>query len=268
MTDPRRMLDDALGDDGGDAAALLRSARFDSPSDDARNRAAIALGIAGGTALGTMAASAGASGAVGAAGAGKVGAIGGGAMLFKWIGVGVAGAFLAVTAVKLVVPHDAGDRDAVRPASSVAAPARDPFAVIPPPRPIATISTPSAAPSVAPIAPSNAQQAGSARTAVSASASPSARPLSIADEIALLDKARTALADGDTASALRILDAHDRAFPNGALGPEASVLRIDALADAGDETNARAEAKRFLAAHPNGPQSRHVRSRIDRMTIP
>ena len=270
MIDPRRMLDDALGEDEGDAAMLLRSARFDSPSDDARNRTAVALGIAGGAALGTMAASAGAS----AAGAGKVGAIGGGAMLLKWIGIGVAGAFLAVTAAKVVAPRDTGAHDAVRPVSTFAAPARDPFAVIPPPPPIATpaerstIATPSAAPSVTPITPSSAQQAGSARTAVSASASPSARPLSIADEVALLDEARSALAGGDTTSTLRILDAHDRTFPNGVLAPEASVLRIDALVDSGDETSARAEANRFLAAHPNGPQSRHVRSRIDRMTNP
>jgi hypothetical protein len=79
--------------------------------------------------------------------------------------------------------------------------------------------------------------AGSGSLAPSADASrvrtPSPASSALADEIAALDGAREALASGDAPRALRALDAHDRAFPRGALSPEATVLRIEALARRG-----------------------------------
>ena len=87
----------------------------------------------------------------------------------------------------------------------------------------------------------------------------------MSDELALLDRARAEIAAGDAARALRDLDEHDRAFPSGALAPEAAVLRIEALAAAGDDRAALAAADRFLAAQPNSAQSRRVRSLAERL---
>jgi len=47
---------------------------------------------------------------------------------------------------------------------------------------------------------------------------------------------------------------------SGKLGPEATVLRIDALTQRGDRAAASAMGDRFLAAHPHSPYADRVRS--------
>jgi Outer membrane lipoprotein len=84
----------------------------------------------------------------------------------------------------------------------------------------------------------------------------------LSSEVALLDLARTALAGHDPKSALAALGNYDRAFPRGALAQEATLMRIDALLQAGDRAGAVALADAFLRADPRGPYAKRVRDML------
>ncbi len=84
----------------------------------------------------------------------------------------------------------------------------------------------------------------------------------LADEVAALDRARTAMAAGDPAGALAAIDHYETTFERKMLGPEARTLRIEALMQAGRRGEARAAAARFLAADPSSTHARRVRSLI------
>jgi TolA-binding protein len=99
--------------------------------------------------------------------------------------------------------------------------------------------------------------ASSTPATISAPTPPSRR---LSEETAALDAARKALAEKDASGALQALDLYDRAFPSGFLAPEATVLRIEALAQRGDDEAALAAARAFLASHPASPHARRVRS--------
>jgi TolA-binding protein len=82
---------------------------------------------------------------------------------------------------------------------------------------------------------------------------------SLGEELGAIDRARSALASGNTAEATRALDAYDATFPDGALADEAEVLRIDLLVRKGDRAGARSAARSFLAAHPQSPHAARLR---------
>jgi outer membrane protein assembly factor BamD (BamD/ComL family) len=69
-------------------------------------------------------------------------------------------------------------------------------------------------------------------------------------EIALLQRARRALATHDPVRALAALDRHRRRWPAGELLQEREVLSIQALILANDRDDARRRADRFLAHFP------------------
>ena len=71
------------------------------------------------------------------------------------------------------------------------------------------------------------------------------------EELGEIDKARQALARGDAQGALSDLDAHDRRFGKGALGPEAMLTRIEALLATGRVADAHA-LSRTLLSQPGG----------------
>jgi len=79
-------------------------------------------------------------------------------------------------------------------------------------------------------------------------------------EIVLLRDARAALRRGDAASALALLDVHDRRFPAGALGEDCSAARIHALCALGRVDEVRVLAAQFVAAHPVSPHAAMVRA--------
>ncbi len=95
-----------------------------------------------------------------------------------------------------------------------------------------------------------------------------ARPASVRPDVALtaelgaLDAVRTALARGDPARALSLLDAYSRSYPHGQLELEAEVLRIDALARAGQRDLARQRAESFLKRQPNSALAARVRGHL------
>jgi hypothetical protein len=92
------------------------------------------------------------------------------------------------------------------------------------------------------------------------SAAEAPKVVSIADETAMLDRARRALASGSAGTALTELDSYDQRARARALSTEASVLRIEALLQTGQRASAVALAQRLLAAQPNGPHANRLRS--------
>jgi hypothetical protein len=83
---------------------------------------------------------------------------------------------------------------------------------------------------------------------------------SLSAELAALEDARRALRGGDPASSIRKLDAYSRRFPRPKLRTEATVLRIEALAQGGEREAAAKLAETFLSRYADSPYSRRVRS--------
>jgi len=73
----------------------------------------------------------------------------------------------------------------------------------------------------------------------------------LAHELAALDAARTAVAHQQPRRAIALLDAYMRAYPDGTLGPEAEILRIDALSQGGQGAAARRHAEAFVRRYPS-----------------
>jgi hypothetical protein len=262
MSEPRRFLKDG---GGGFEQSLLRSAREDAPSPGARQRTLAALGLG----VGVLGAGATATAAVSTATPAVKAAASLG--LLKWIGIGIAGGLLVVGAAEVVhsvspqpvkvapaaieAHASAAIQAPLSPAKSGSAAPADPAAE----PAVAAIEAPPAV--TAPASPGAASSGASSPEAPRARAtSPTPASSALADEIAALDGAREALASGDAARALRALDARDRAFPRGALGPEAMVLRIEALALRGDRAAATRLGEAFLAASPRSPHASRIRT--------
>jgi hypothetical protein len=72
------------------------------------------------------------------------------------------------------------------------------------------------------------------------------------EEVTRIDRARSALAGGAPARALLELDEYDRRFLSGMMRLEATVVRIEAMAQSGNLEGAKALGRRFLIAHPVG----------------
>ena len=111
---------------------------------------------------------------------------------------------------------------------------RAPLAIITPP-PLAAFAT---------VAPAAAEESAPARRST----------ISVTDEIAHLDRARSLIARGRGAEAVEAIAAYRRAVPaGGVLAEEAAVLEIEALASAGQRERARSLGDRFLANRVNSP---------------
>jgi hypothetical protein len=82
-------------------------------------------------------------------------------------------------------------------------------------------------------------------------------------ELGVLDLARSKLAAGDARGALGVLDDYVRTYPRGRLNLEAEVLRIDALAKAGETGAAKKRAEAFLKRYPKSVLASRVRGYWD-----
>jgi hypothetical protein len=82
-------------------------------------------------------------------------------------------------------------------------------------------------------------------------------------ELGVLDLARSKLAAGDARGALGVLDDYVRTYPRGRLNLEAEVLRIDALAKAGETGAAKKRAEAFLKRYPKSVLASRVRGYLD-----
>jgi outer membrane protein assembly factor BamD (BamD/ComL family) len=83
-------------------------------------------------------------------------------------------------------------------------------------------------------------------------------------ELAALDAVRDALANGNSPAALSLVATYFRTFPRGRMYPEAEVLRIDALAKAGQLNLAKRHAHEFIERYPNSVLTVRVRPYADR----
>jgi len=84
----------------------------------------------------------------------------------------------------------------------------------------------------------------------------------LAEQVQSLDRARVALASGNSSSALAEISRYRAAWPDGVFLTEASVLEIEALAARGERSQAATRAADFVAAHPDSPQANRLRTLI------
>ncbi len=87
-------------------------------------------------------------------------------------------------------------------------------------------------------------------------------PSDLKREIQLLDQARSAVQNGESARALELLRSYDQRYPRGAFRQEVAVLRVEALERRGERERANDLARKFVAENPDSP---HV-ERVERVT--
>ncbi len=84
-------------------------------------------------------------------------------------------------------------------------------------------------------------------------------PSTLSAQVAMLDAARSAIAAGAFAEALRLADRYRSDFPNGELAPEAEVVAIEALVEQEERQPAAQRAARFFARYPGDPHTARVK---------
>jgi len=225
-----------------DERELLSAGETEQPSDEARRRTLLALGIP----PGTSGPGGGGAGAPqrGSRGSGKV------AGPRKWPLVALGAAILA-GGIWAAIPRQV---ETARAPPGFAASSTEPLTL--PQEPLAPTA----------IVPEPAEPAAGltapAPTTTTRAPLPSASSDENADlaaEVVALDRARQALDRGDATAALRALDDYQRRFPLGTMRPEATVVRIEALVRKGDAAGARRVADGFLATHPQSPHAQRIR---------
>jgi hypothetical protein len=248
MKDPLRLLDE-----GATAAelSLLRAGMSEEPSEQAVQRLATVLGLASGAAVLTATTKSSAAGAVARGAATKMAA--------KWLvlgAIGLAGGaaivFARSTPAHQVPPSAVKPSAALHVEESHVAPVSP--ALTGEGTGLPSTETPSRAASAEPPAPPPQDRTleGTGRAS-----SPS-----IAREIAALDVARRLLGSGNPRGALGALDDYEAQAKTGMLRQEATLLRIEALAGAGDASAARRLAHRFLQNHPHSPHENRIRALV------
>ena len=263
MSDPSRLFDDAAT--GVFERTLLRSATLDREPEDGASRALAALGIAS--------AAAGVGGAATSATAPTAKVIG--ASITTKITATIVATGAIVSTVAALAATDA--RETKPPAGANAATtsvshaphvATEPAEPAPEIHSVSVADLPPAPASVgsATVAPSMIGRAPHRATSANEPAS-RARP-SIADEIAEIDAARAAIANGDVARGGRALDAYDARFKNGTLALEAKLARIELHLARSEQAQARALCERFLIEHPHTAYEKRVLALRERARSP
>jgi TolA-binding protein len=251
--DPVRLLDE-----GGSELlrSLLSAAREEQPRDAALESTLAAVGVAaaGASAAGTAATTA-AHGALGAASLGSTKAAASSTLLIvvKWLGIG---AVVGAVATQTVYGVSGVFAPAARPVPSAV--------VVPLAAPVVP-NAPKVAPPIGqlPDVPAPPPPVISAPAVV---AQPSAAPAEadtstpLAAEVAALDGARQALASGDAAHALDLLNDYDARFPAPRMMPEALYLRLQAFILQGDKSDSEAVARRILRVYPSSPHAARARA--------
>jgi hypothetical protein len=238
MKDPRPLL---IETDSDEVRTLLRSAEFDEPPNGAMRRVLTRAGVGMAIAAATTSTT--------AATAAKLTPV----IVGKWLAVAAVVGAGAVTAVHVARPWTS-PMPASQPAAKAAlvtpepqtAPAVEAIEAI---EPAPTVGDLPVAPVAAPVAtPSRVRKASPAAST------------DITGEISEITLVRGLLDKGDARGALTALDRYHQDYPHGALAPEASVLRIEALQLAGERSRAKALGESFLKAHPKSPHAQRVRS--------
>lgn len=247
---------------GGLAARALAAEREHLPHDAARAEKlfsrvllSVGAGAVGVAAAGTAHAAAG-----GAAGGAPL-AAGAGAATKLPLAVVTAKTAAGIAALAFVVGAGTGaalersrrpEPEAIAPAPTVSeAPSARPAPTMAPSTPAPLPST-TTAPSLPLVATARGTSSGAPPVATEAPAATAqdARDADLAAERALVDRARSALARGDTGASLEAVAAHEARFPRGRLTEERELVAIQALVRRGESGAAKARADRFRKAHP------------------
>jgi hypothetical protein len=264
MRDPVRLIE-SLDDDKG--RLLLRAGRQGPPRGaKERSFAAATVVFAASAVGGGSAAAAGTATAAVAVGSGKwlavvglasLGALGGTAIVQQVQHSRASSATATATASPSARPPMASPR--VAPPAVPTAPAATAPAEVAAPEP--DVSQRAIAPPETPSPkPTDGRASRSAAPSVAAAAPTVSSSLSFSAELQSLDEARAAVAAKEPARALAILDGYHARFPRGAMAPEATVLRIEALTSAGDHAAAERVAEAFLRDNPGSPYAPRVHS--------
>lgn len=262
MSELKRLLDS----DGDEVErALLDSAVHDRPPRRAGQKTLAALGIGGGlVASSTGAATASAAAKATAASATHVAAATGGkvglGVLVKWVGIATVGGVATFGVVEHArQPAEPPPMAAVTiaPVARQAQAAAQRVAAAGADDPRAETETPAE-----PEAERDDDTAAAGEPQAEATGTVVQPDAGLGAEVRRLDQARSAMQSGQPAAALSALQAYEREFPRGSLGPEAQVLQIEALVQSGRGAEARSAAERFLARYPSSPHARRVRSLV------
>lgn len=227
MSDPDRLLT------SDDASALekemwaLWGAEGPSPAARAKTLASLGLGV-GIAATGSIAPK----------------ALSGVTAIVKWLTAMLVVGAISTTA--LVVLRARSHTGAAPPAHTTLVGVPALASAAPPPLPLAR---PAVEPSSAPVAPAAPQHTPHRVS-----------DLDLAPQIALLDRARASVTEGDPSEALALVRRYRLDYPDGAFRQEADVVEIEALEKKGDDADAKVAARRFLAAHPTSPHTAQVRA--------
>jgi hypothetical protein len=275
MTNPKRWVDDGAP---RNVEHLLRAAQAERPDEASLARSLSAVGVG----LGVT------SAAAGAKAAGTAASLGGtakatlpitGAVLAKWTALVATVATVAFGAAE--VATDLSSHRGQAPSASVRLPAR----TRPSPNSLPPSSSVLGAPVVAQRSPSeeaapaapNSEVPRETRAAAPASAAqPEAGPATpaassgavdadtLAEEVKSVDRARAALARGEAAQTLLVLDDYERRFRTRGFAPEALYLRMEAYSSLGRLAEARATAERLLGSYPNSLHGARARTLLSK----
>lgn len=164
------------------------------------------------------------------------------------LATGAVAVLLALSGVSGKAPPNAA-----LPVASVVTPAAVPSATPRLEEPVVVEHAPVGAPPVASNAPAPRAVPKSGAPLPSSGAEPPAVQGDLSEQLRLIESARAAVAARDAAGAMSTLSAYRQRFPRGAFGQEATVLQIVALDLQGNHPQAAAQARAFLARHPNSP---------------
>jgi hypothetical protein len=118
-------------------------------------------------------------------------------------------------------------------------------------------------PSVATFEVLEAKQANAANKNPTQAARSGSLGQALREETAALARARDALKAGHARAALTQLDRYRNEWPNGSLGPEATVLRVEALLALGQDRAARQVAEPLMRARPDSFHARRLRDLLN-----
>jgi hypothetical protein len=170
-------------------------------------------------------------------------------------GAGVELARASRSAVPVAAPVESGARAAAPVPPRADVPADSLAGAVAAPEPGSVPSATDAAPATASAGvPARASESGAARRAAARDTGST-----LAQELSLLQRARRALNRSDARLALGIVQSLDERFPNGVLMEERAATRILSLCQLQRTDEARAQAHRFLAAHPRSVYAERVR---------
>jgi hypothetical protein len=247
MNDETSALDGELG------SKLFRAGRDEWPSDEAlaRTLSAIGAGAAVATVAGGAVAAAGAS--AGTAAKGSVVAISF-ASVAKWLGIGALGGVVVAGVAHQITPRASAPLTPTAIVASPAAPARQAKEPKTPKlEPVPTAAT----------EPEPPKASEKPHALVRDQAEHDERGVPLAAEVALVDRARAALASGSAGRALDELRAYESSFPEPRLLPEVLFLRMEAHLAAGNAARARETAEQSIRLFPRSPHAARAREVIE-----